>query len=58
MGDLARTTPISTNFGFDRGLPIDRYFIEKFLNGNNQDIRGRVLEIGDNDYTARFGRGR
>ena len=24
--------PISKKWGFDRGLPIDRYYIEKFLN--------------------------
>jgi SAM-dependent methyltransferase len=55
LGDFARTTPISTSFGFDRGTPIDRYYIESFLNKNASDIRGRVLEIGDNSYTVRFG---
>ena len=55
LGDFARTTPISKSFGFDRGTPIDRYFIENFLSKNASDIRGRVLEIGDNSYTVRFG---
>jgi SAM-dependent methyltransferase len=55
FGDLRRVTPISEWFGFDRGLPIDRYYIERFLAEHADDIRGRVLEIGDATYTRRFG---
>jgi glycosyltransferase involved in cell wall biosynthesis/SAM-dependent methyltransferase len=55
LGDLDRLTPISRNFGFDRGLPVDRYYIEGFLFRHANDIAGRVLEIADNDYTIRFG---
>ncbi|MET4456730.1 methyltransferase domain-containing protein [Bradyrhizobium sp. RT3b] len=55
FGDFGRTEPISVDFGFDRGLPIDRYFIERFLERNSSNVRGRVLEIGDNEYTVRFG---
>lgn len=55
LGDLRRVTPISREFGFDRGLPIDRYYIEKFLSIQAQDIQGRVLEIGDDTYTQEFG---
>ncbi|MFL5886405.1 MAG: class I SAM-dependent methyltransferase [Thermoleophilaceae bacterium] len=55
LGSLRRTTPISANYGFDRGTPIDRYYIERFLRSHTADIRGRVLEIGDDDYTYRFG---
>ena len=51
-----RTTPRSRVFGIDRGLPIDRYYIEKFLHANRDLIRGRVLEIGDSGYTRKFGR--
>lgn len=47
--------PTSRLFGFDRGQPIDRYYIENFLNTHCQDVRGRVLEIADNDCTTRFG---
>ena len=54
-GDLRRTTPIARGFGFERGQPIDRYFIYKFLAQNSDAIRGRVLEIGDREYTVRFG---
>lgn len=55
FGDFARTMPISRSFGYDRGKPIDRYYIENFLQLNAADIHGRVLEIGDNSYTMHFG---
>jgi len=51
-------TPISKVFGLDRGLPTDRYYIEQFLEEYSFDIHGRVLEIGDRDYTLKFGGGR
>jgi peptidoglycan/xylan/chitin deacetylase (PgdA/CDA1 family) len=47
--------PVSRLFGFDRGTPIDRYYIEKFLDSNRAFIHGRVLEIGDNAYTRKYG---
>ena len=47
--------PISAVFGFDRGVPIDRYYIENFLAREAASIHGRVLEIGDNSYTKKFG---
>ncbi len=55
FGGLRRLTPVSRVFGFDRGLPIDRYYIERFLTAHAEDIRGRVLEIGDDRYTRQFG---
>jgi glycosyltransferase involved in cell wall biosynthesis len=55
FGDLRRLTPLSREFGYDRGLPVDRYYIENFLTRQQQDIRGRVLEVGDDSYTRRFG---
>ena len=57
FGDLRRTQPISRLFGFDRGTPIDRYYIERFLGSHAGDIRGDVLEVGDDGYTRRFGAG-
>lgn len=50
-----RLTPYSTEFGYDRGGPVDRYYIENFLQKQALHIQGRVLEIGDNAYTLRFG---
>ncbi|MDQ4065725.1 MAG: methyltransferase domain-containing protein, partial [Actinomycetota bacterium] len=54
-GDLRRVTPFSRNFGADRGAPVDRYYIERFLAEHANDMRGRVLEVQENDYTLRFG---
>lgn len=47
--------PVSRLFGFDRGTPIDRYYIEGFLCAHASDVRGRVLEVGDAAYIRRFG---
>ena len=55
FGDLRRVTPISKSFGRDRGQAIDRYYIERFLDASRADIRGRVLEIGEDTYTKQFG---
>jgi SAM-dependent methyltransferase len=37
---------------------VDRRYVETFLASCSLDISGRVLEIGDNSYTTRFGGGR
>jgi hypothetical protein len=42
------------DFGFSRGTPIDRIYIEKFLETSRQYIRGNVLEFGDNHYYKKF----
>jgi len=56
---LRRMHPIRRDFGWQAGQPIDRYYTEDhFLAGYTNDIRGRVLEIGDNRYTRQFGAGR
>jgi SAM-dependent methyltransferase len=53
-----RLDPVSREWGFDRGGPIDRFYVEEFLEHHAADIKGRVLEIGDDAYTRRFGDGR
>jgi glycosyltransferase involved in cell wall biosynthesis/SAM-dependent methyltransferase len=55
MGSLRRVTPISRVWGCDRGQPIDRYYIECYLSIHSADIKDHVLEIGDCNYTCRFG---
>ncbi len=47
--------PISKVYGFDRGKPIDRYYVELFLEENRSHIKGKCLEITDTQYTKRFG---
>jgi SAM-dependent methyltransferase len=56
FGSLRRTKPISSDFGFDRGTPVDRRYIEAFLREHARDVRGRVLEVGDDRYASAFGR--
>jgi SAM-dependent methyltransferase len=48
---------VSDIWGYDRGHPIDRYYIERFLASCRADIRGRVLEVKDRRYTVQFGSG-
>ena len=55
FGDLGRTSPVSRNWGFDRGTPIDRLYIERFLASHAADVCGRVLEVSNNAYTLRYG---
>ena len=55
FGALARTTPLSHDWGYERGTPADRPIIERYLAANASDIRGTVLEVQENDYTRRFG---
>lgn len=53
--DLSRTNPISRQFGMDRGTPIDRYYIEKYLNLRRLHIKGKVIEVGGMEYIRKFG---
>ena len=43
-------------WGYDRGTPVDRWYIDRFLEQHREDIHGRVLEVKDSGYTERFGR--
>jgi SAM-dependent methyltransferase len=55
FGSLDRLGPVTRDWGSSRGQPVDRYYIESFLERRADDIRGRVLEIKDATYTRRFG---
>ena len=57
MGRLRRLTPVAGNWGLERGRPVDRYFIERFVERHRDVIRGRVLEVQVPLYCARFGSG-
>jgi hypothetical protein len=52
--DLRVVNPISAVFGLDRGLPIDRFFIENFLEEKKDHIKGTVLEVQDSFYSRKF----
>jgi SAM-dependent methyltransferase len=47
--------PWCRDFGFTRGTPVDRYYIERFLGEHAADVQGRVLEVADDGYSRRFG---
>lgn len=55
LGSLRRLEPISGYFGFDRGNPVDRYYVERFLTRHRLDVKGRVLEVDGRYYTSKFG---
>jgi SAM-dependent methyltransferase len=55
FGDLRRPTPIGPVWAIGRGTAVDRYYIETFLEEHRAEVRGRVLEVGDDTYTRRFG---
>ena len=55
-GNLRRVEPFDPQYGFGRGTPIDRVYIEEFLASFQEDIHGDTLEVGDTRYTDRFGR--
>src|SRR5262249_3900642 len=46
--------PVSQNWGYDRGTPIDRWYIDRFMQQHRDDIRGRVLEVKGDEYVTRF----
>lgn len=56
-GNLRRRRPFSEQFGNDRGTPVDRVYIERFLVEHAADVRGQALEVGDAGYTRRYGGG-
>ena len=47
--------PVSSVFGCDRGTPIDRYYIEKFLSKNKTMIYGVCCEIAEDAYCKGLG---
>jgi SAM-dependent methyltransferase len=54
---LTRLEPVSRTFGFERGKPIDRWYIERFLAAHASDVRGSVLEVAEPTYTQCYGAG-
>jgi SAM-dependent methyltransferase len=55
FSQLRSVKPYRPAFGWFRGKCIDRVYIEQFLSCNAPDIRGRCVEIGENQYMDRFG---
>jgi len=47
--------PISVKYGYDRGTPIDRIYIEDFIAKHRDAIRGACLEVHDTAYIKKYG---
>jgi len=45
-GDLRRRTPLCPAFGSGRGTPIDRWYLDRFVEDVRNTITGEVLAIG------------
>src|SRR5262249_37409864 len=52
---LTDPTPFSYAWGVDRGLPVHRLHLERFLKTHARDIRGSCLEFQEARYVPRFG---
>jgi SAM-dependent methyltransferase len=55
---VAGTQPASRTFGYERGVPIHRYYVERFFQAHAHRIRGRCLDFQDSGHVRRFGGGR
>lgn len=53
--NLRSVHPISRKFGVERGTPVDRYYIERFLQEYQTLIQHDIIEISENRYTRKFG---
>ena len=47
--------PISSIYGYDRGTPIDRAYIESFMEKYKDLIKGVCLEVHDTSYIKKYG---
>src|SRR4029077_165249 len=54
-GNLRRLKPFSDYYGFDRGTPVERYYLDRFLAAHAKAIHGDVLEIQAPGYVNRYG---
>jgi SAM-dependent methyltransferase len=57
-GNLRRLEPFSASFGFDRGTPIDRYYMAQFFLTHSEAFRGIAGEVVSSSYLEAFGGGR
>ena len=50
--------PPLSNRWFARGVPIHRYYVERYLSQQAADIRGQCLEFQEDTYASQFGESR
>ena len=51
----AGVRPLSQKWGWDRGLPTHRYYLNQYFQELSSDIRGHCLEFQDDAYTSLYG---
>jgi SAM-dependent methyltransferase len=54
-GNLRRLEPFSASFGFDRGTPVDRFYMRHFIRAHTDALRGVAGEVSEPTYLAEFG---
>ncbi len=55
FGSFRRVEPIHRGFDTARGTFVDRHYMDQFLTRYAKDVKGCVLETGDNTYTRLYG---
>ena len=55
--DFESVYPVSDFYGDDRGTPVDRFYIDGFINDNRHRISGHVLEVAEDTYSRQYGNG-
>lgn len=55
MTALPPLSPLSDCYGYDRGTPADRPYIDTFLAARQAVVRGDCAEVKDSAYLARYG---
>ena len=53
-GQLRRLHPICKGFGFSRGTPIDRYYLNQFVDEIRDRVVGKTVELGGVSSNADF----
>src|SRR5260370_37165136 len=52
FGDIGRTVPLSSDFGYHRVNPVDRYYVESVIPAQASDMNGHAVDIGGDSYNA------
>jgi hypothetical protein len=53
-GSLRRTSPLNSHYGYGRGTPIDRWYIDRFMHEQSDAFRGRILEMQNPEWSNRY----
>ena len=54
FGDLARTEPLG-RWGYERGTPVDRWYIGRWLQEQARHVTGHALEVKEDLYSSELG---